>query len=268
MAARSLAPLSAVAFFHDPELSSPDPGALGTPQKGKAALFQPDFNATAQYSVSQGLADCGLYALQCVFIDNSLSPAPTVLQFVGTNQIIYAPPFSQGYYRVLAGNTKLELTATNYATLNALGLNNAVPIQLLNLMPEGADAWPAVSPYGMQGTPFAFSSQGANSILTAIAPAIAGRRTFLTGFSLTGAGATSALVVNATLSGIDNGLSGNATLNFAFTFPNGVANPAQPIIGTFNPQLPVQLGQNAVLTLPAGGAGNTNAAISMTGFYQ
>ena len=267
--------LNAISFYHNPDLGDANNfiangNSLPATQLAKAANVQFNFGAggASQWSIQKTLQDIGLYALQGVYVDNSLSPAPTILVFNGTNQTVTAPPFSQGYYRVLALNEAVDMTVSNVAAINAAGLVNIVPVQLLNLMPEGSDVWFTVMPEALQGTPVVATATGAAAILTATLPNVAGRRLFVTGFTLTGGGATAGLVVNATLAGADNAFGAAVTLNYAFGFPTGVAVAAQPLLEVFNPPLPILLGQAAVLTLPSGGAGNTLASISINGFYQ
>jgi hypothetical protein len=274
-----LAAQSAFPFFHDPDLSMLEAMQnwdgkgkvpFGNAQKGKALFYPANFGATGQskWTIQQNLSDIGLNAFQGVFIDNSLSPAPTYLYIRGTVQTIVAAPFSQGYYRIMAPNQALDVDVINYATLNAMGLANVVNFEFLNLMPDGADVWTVNPPFAMQGTPFIASAQGANAQQQVTMPNVANRRAYVTSAVLTASGATAGLAVNATLTNIDNGFAAGSTVNLAFVFPTGVAVAAQPVTVSFNPPLPALLGQSAVLTLPAGGAGNTNASATLTGFYQ
>ena len=92
--------------------------------------------------------------------------------------------------------------------------------------------------------------------------AVAGKTTYITGFTLTASGATTALPVIVTVAGTITG-----TLSYIFTFPAGVLIAAQPL----NVQFPVPIPASAVnttivVTLPSGGTGNTNAAAVAAGF--
>lgn len=101
-----------------------------------------------------------------------------------------------------------------------------------------------------------------NASAIATLAAAAGKFTFITGFQITALGATAAANVRATLAGIIGG-----TIGFNFAFPLGAAVPAVPFIVTFPIPLASALVNTAiVLTLPAGGAGNTNAEVSAQGF--
>lgn len=75
-------------------------------------------------------------------------------------------------------------------------------------------------------------------------------------------GATAGLFTLITITGVEGG-----TISIPFFFPTGVTVEAAPLTVVF----PVPLraaapGTAIVVTLPSGGAGNTNAALSAQGF--
>lgn len=108
----------------------------------------------------------------------------------------------------------------------------------------------------------ATSGNVANASAVATLPAAAGKVTYLTGFEITAAGATGALVVTVTV------VSNAVTLaSYTFVFPAGATTSATPLVV----ELPTPIvgnGANAsiVVTLPAGGTGNTNAVVNARGF--
>lgn len=112
-------------------------------------------------------------------------------------------------------------------------------------------------------TPITASSANvANANAVATLPGTAGKVTYITGFQLTAAGATAGLAVTATVAGVVTG-----TMNFTFTFPAGVAVPAQPLVVEFPEPVPASAANTSiVVTLPAGGTGNTNATAAAQGF--
>jgi hypothetical protein len=251
----------AVPFYHNPDFKNP----ADEPQKARLSPWSFDFNAASNYVVAQTVQDLGLEGLQALWVDNSQGPAPITILVGQSRQVITVPPFVAGYFRVMAGNQQVDLSVTCFATKNAAYQNNVVTIYPINILPAELGITPANSPFAQPGTPLADSATGANTPLSVTFAAVAGRRTYISSISLTAAGATAALAVNATLTNIDN--NGVAkTLNFSFTYPAGVGVPANPYAAVFSPPLPVLAGQAAVLSLPAGGAGNTQAAIAMTGF--
>lgn len=106
------------------------------------------------------------------------------------------------------------------------------------------------------------SGNVANATAAATLPAVGGKTNYVTGFEITGGGATAAALVAATLAGL---LGGTAT--YIFATPAGVALGAAPLIVEFQTPIPASAVNTAItLTLPALGAGNTNAAVAIHGF--
>lgn len=103
----------------------------------------------------------------------------------------------------------------------------------------------------------------AAAIATCTLPAKPNKFLHLCGFEITASGATTGLAVIATVAGCVGG-----TLSYIFTFPAGVLVTATPLLVTFDPPLvALTPGTTIVVTLPSGGSGNTNAAISAHGYY-
>lgn len=127
----------------------------------------------------------------------------------------------------------------------------------------------AVDPTGLAGdypvgaVPVQASSGNvANAAATATLPAAAGKTTYMTGFTISGAGATAALVVNPTIVGL---LGGTAT--YTYTFVAGVTTPNTTLAIRFFKPLPGSAINTAiVVSCPAGGAGNTNNTVSVEGY--
>ena len=259
--------LSSIPFFNDKELANF--GKDDFAQRARAFPITHAFSTASgqqaiQY-VKYSLPDVGLNNVQGLWIDNSASPAASAITINGTRQQIVAPAYSQGYYRVLGSPDSLDYTIVNYSGAGSIAYS--VSLLWCNVMPADPVVWSAQPVNGLQGTPFAASSQGANTILNATMPAIVGRRSYVSTVELTASGSTAGLAVNATLTNVDGGLGLGITLNWTFTFPVGPLVGAQPVLVDFSPPIAILAGSAAVLTLPAGGGGNTNAAISIDGFY-
>lgn len=134
------------------------------------------------------------------------------------------------------------------------------------LSPDGTASFPlttASNPFPSGATALQNSSG-----TVAAAPAVAtltsavGRTAFLAGLELTASGSTAALTVVATITGLLGG-----TRSIVFSFPAGVTLEATPKIIVFNPSLQASaVNTNIVVTLPSGGAGNTNAVASANGY--
>jgi hypothetical protein len=102
----------------------------------------------------------------------------------------------------------------------------------------------------------------ANAAAVATLAAAVDKTTYITGFQLMALGATAALNVTATVTGLAGG-----TLSFDFTFPVGAAVAAAPLFVAFPFPLAASAKNTAiVVTLPAGGAGNTKAIANAQGF--
>lgn len=109
----------------------------------------------------------------------------------------------------------------------------------------------------------ASSGNVAAAAAVATLAAVAGEVNWISGFVLTASGATAALVVSPTVTGVVGG-----TQTYTFTFPVGAAVAATPpLVVTFPTPLPATAANTAItVTLPSGGAGNTNATAVAFGF--
>jgi hypothetical protein len=88
--------------------------------------------------------------------------------------------------------------------------------------------------------------------------------TYLTGFEATFSGATAAVCVNLTITG---GLGG--TLTYPVCAPAGATLAGYPVGFEFIPPLRSSaVNTSFVVTLPALGAGNTNAAVNAHGYVE
>lgn len=106
------------------------------------------------------------------------------------------------------------------------------------------------------------SGNVANGSAAAALPAVASKTNYCTGIQVTASGATTGLPVTVTLAGILGG-----TLSFTFTFPAGVLVPATPLNIQFHAPIPASAVNTAItLTVPAGGAGNTNTTANIQGY--
>lgn len=106
------------------------------------------------------------------------------------------------------------------------------------------------------------SGNVANANAVATMPAVPNEVNYLSTAEFTAAGATVGAVVVATISGVVGG-----TLSYIFAAPTGATLGATPLVLQWDPPLQ-STGPNTpiVVTLPALGAGNTNAAVSISGF--
>lgn len=108
------------------------------------------------------------------------------------------------------------------------------------------------------------SGNVANAAAVATLTGTATTRVYITGFTCTPGGSTAAALVNVTVAGL---LGGTAT--YTAGTPAGATAFGTPLNVTFDTPHPASAVNTAiVVTMPALGAGNTNAACVATGFYM
>jgi hypothetical protein len=113
-------------------------------------------------------------------------------------------------------------------------------------------------------TPVSSSATGAAAALAPALAAVSGRMNYITGFQITGAGATAASIIAVTLTGVIGG-----TITYYLVIPAGATASITPLVVTF--PIPLQASATNIaitLNVPSFGTGNTNAAASLQGFYQ
>lgn len=127
-----------------------------------------------------------------------------------------------------------------------------------------ANAAPATD-YPPDATPVAAAS--ANLAATAGSATLAGapgKTTYITGFQVTGSGATAASVISITVTGVLGG-----TITYAYAVPAGATLEGPILTIEFTKPIPASGPNTAiVVNLPSMGAGNTNAAVSAQGYQR
>jgi hypothetical protein len=117
---------------------------------------------------------------------------------------------------------------------------------------------------GSLQTPVTASSTGAASAITASLPGVAGKTTYITGFQVTGGGATGASIIVVTVTGLVTG-----TNSYDVGVVAGATAGTPNLIVTFPTPIPASAVNTAiVVNVPSFGAGNTNSAVSAQGFQQ
>lgn len=108
------------------------------------------------------------------------------------------------------------------------------------------------------------SATGAAAAIAATLPAAAGATTFITGFEVTGTGATAGSIITITVTGILGG-----TKSYVYVVPAGVGAAAPTLTVEFSRPIPASALNTAIaVNVPSFGAGNTNAAVTAHGFQQ
>jgi len=108
----------------------------------------------------------------------------------------------------------------------------------------------------------ASSGNVAAAVAAATLAAAVGATTYLSGFELTGAGATAGLPVTVTVTGVLGG-----TLSYTYCAAVGALLPNNSLIVEFNPPLPASATNTAIVcSCPSLGVGNTNNTMVAHGF--
>ena len=110
------------------------------------------------------------------------------------------------------------------------------------------------------------SSSGnvAAAVATATLAAVVGRLNYITGFSVTGAGATAGLPVAVTVTGLLGG-----TQTYTYCAATGALVGNTPLIVNFPTPLPASAANTAiVVSCPSLGVGSTNNAVNAYGYYE
>ena len=148
------------------------------------------------------------------------------------------------------------------------GVYNATPVTLAD--EEGAavalDAKGQVIMSPSPAAGVALTTQSSGNVAAAVAAAtlsgVAAKTTYITGFSVTGSGATVGAVVSVTVTGL---LGGTAT--YTYTAATGATVGNTPLIVSFVPAMPASaVNTSIIVSCPSLGAGNTNNTTVVTGY--
>jgi hypothetical protein len=108
----------------------------------------------------------------------------------------------------------------------------------------------------------------AGAMVATIASA-AGRTAYITGFDVTGTGATSGVGINVTITGLAT--AAGTTLNYGLQIPAGVtvAMTGGGLFVKFDKPLPASAANtNILVSVPSFGSGNTECAVNAYGFLS
>ncbi len=104
------------------------------------------------------------------------------------------------------------------------------------------------------------SATGAAAAITATLAAAAGMRTYICGFTVTGAGATAASVITVTVTGLP------VTMSYKVSVPAGAAVGVAALVVDFGCLIPASSDNTAiVVNVPSFGVGNLHAAVTAHG---
>lgn len=114
---------------------------------------------------------------------------------------------------------------------------------------------------GSTTTPVQSSQTNAANPITATLPAAPGALTYITGFEVTGGGATAGSIIQVTVAGI------NTSMAYYIAVPAGAGVGITPLTVEFSTPIPASALNTAItVSVPSFGAGNTNAAVTAHGY--
>lgn len=156
----------------------------------------------------------------------------------------------------------MTITAAATRTVQADSVSGVATLQKSSLgaahvLTQGTPAYP------LGATPITGSSGNvANAVATATLAAVAGKTTYITGFEVTGAGATAGLPVSATVTGVVTG-----TLTYTAVAAAGALVANTPLLVAFPVAIPASAVNAAIaVTVPAFGLGNTHSTVVAHGY--
>lgn len=115
-----------------------------------------------------------------------------------------------------------------------------------------------------ESLPVCATATVAAATATATLTAPTGKLAYISGFIITGLGATTGIAVNVTVTGLLGG-----TQTYPVTVPTGVGVAITPLVVSFNMPVPASaVSTNIVVSMPTFGAGNTNANITAYGYVK
>ncbi len=134
--------------------------------------------------------------------------------------------------------------------------------EFIPITPDGGNAAASVYPYGAVALS-AGSANVANASGVATLTGTATTTVYISGFQVTGAGATAGSAATVTVAGLLGG-----TRSFTYAFATGAVIANTPLNVRFSPPLPASAVNTAiVVTCPASGTGGTNNTVNAQGFY-
>jgi hypothetical protein len=160
----------------------------------------------------------------------------------------------------------VNINQTTNGTTNGVAIKdvNSVQPDFTTTAPAGLMMAPGKNAAGVftQATQETCDSGNvANAIAACTLATTSGKTTYITGFTMSASGATAGSAVTCTLTGPITG-----TKTYIFTFPLGAAVPSPSLVVAFNPPLAASTTNTTIVaSCPAGGTGNTHAAMTAEG---
>lgn len=135
--------------------------------------------------------------------------------------------------------------------------------EVINIVSDGSQLGALVVPTGATSVQTSSGNVAAGVAAAALA-GVAAKTNYISGFEVTGAGATAGVIVTVTVAGILGG-----TLSYTYSFVTGAAVGNVPLIVQYNPPLPASAVNTAItVSCPSSGAGGLFNTVNVHGFVQ
>ena len=251
---------------------------------GVGAFMSVPFTTTTVQAV--GVTDAGNYRWVSVHITSQGTSSTVTFQGSndGTNWVnvvlmnasntgTFLPASSQtGASRIDSGPLSYRYFRLNVTGISAgttagtiiFSANPAVPAPSL-VTAQQSGTWNVGMSSSYPATATALTNSSGNVANASAVATLAGtssKTTYITGFEITSGGATAASLVSVTVTGTISG-----TLTYTYGVPAGATASATPLIVELSTPIPASATNTAIaVTLPALGAGNTNATVVAHGY--
>lgn len=233
-------------------------------------------NAQQQYDPG-GKARVSNYCKTTTTGDTPCPTSPTISTITTiTNPVTVVQPTGTNLHAVIdsgtvslpsgASTSALQSNVQAAATASTPAVVNFVePVDVTGAQPNFATAVPVImsDPYPSGSTAVSCSTGNvAAATATCTIPAASNKTTYITGFDITGSGATVGSVVTCTLTN-----TGSGTHSYTFAATAGALLSDTPLVKSFaTPLKATAQNTSPVLSCPSLGTGNTNMTINADGY--
>ena len=235
-------------------------------------------------TTAQAVASTDVSNYSCVSVHTTSTGGSSTASFQASNdninwvnQNLFVDSFSPGatatsVASISSGHIFVGALAGRYFRINVTGIASGTTAGVVeffsNCRPTFAESITATQLLALTPTAStqitASSGNVAAATATATLAAASGKYTYISGFQITGTGATTGSVVTCTVSGVVTG-----TMSYTYAAPTGALLSANPLIVSFSPPIQSSATNTGIaVSCPSLGTGNTNTTVSAQGYQQ
>jgi hypothetical protein len=194
-----------------------------------------------------------------------LGPGPLNVQAMRAGAVVGLAASCPATNTAIAGSFELAFSTPSRVVPLATSLHVCVQGYSNPSVIVFSPLFPGQQPYAAAQSPLAPSSGNvAAGTATATFAATAAKTNYISGFTVTGLGATAGACVNVTVAGLISG-----SLIYPYCVPTGVTTAATALNVTFPAPIPASAVNTAItVSLPTVGAGNTSTIVNAFGYRQ